>query len=203
MLVRRFDAAAVRAPRYHSSTVSRANLRQQIASLLRDAEPVHQAELASSNGIDPEWPLWYANHLVERFRPLLGEDLTRCQLVSCLMAADAEHHAMGQGKPWPEFYAAHLIDRLGPAEQEPGDRLALYQFDTCPFCRRVRAAIERLGVNIELRDIHDEPRYRQELIAARGRATVPVLRVTTPDGHDRWMPESRDIVRYLERTYGD
>jgi hypothetical protein len=30
---------------------------------------------------------------------------------------------------------------------------------------------------------------------------APVLRITSPDGSERWMPESRDIVRYLEQTY--
>ena len=64
---------------------------------------------------------------------------------------------------------------------------------------RVLAAIERLGLDVERRDIYATPAYRHELVAARGRGTVPVLRITSPDGSDRWMPESRDIVRYLER----
>lgn len=65
-----------------------------------------------------------------------------------------------------------------------------------------RSAIDRLGVDVELRDIFESPEYRDELIKARGRATVPVLRITSPDGEERWMPESRDIVRYLETTFG-
>ena len=43
--------------------------------------------------------------------------------------------------------------------------------------------------------------YADELIEARGRATVPVLRITSPGGEERWMPESRDIVHYLEKTF--
>ena len=42
--------------------------------------------------------------------------------------------------------------------------------------------------------------YADELIESRGRATVPVLRITSPNGEERWMPESPDIVRYLETT---
>ena len=64
----------------------------------------------------------------------------------------------------------------------------------------VRAGIERLGVNVELRNIFEDPQHRDDLVAARGRATVPVLRITSPNGEERWMPESRDIVRYLETT---
>ena len=64
----------------------------------------------------------------------------------------------------------------------------------------VRANIERLGLNVELRDIFEDASYRDELIEARGRATVPVLRITSPNGEERWVPESRDIVSYLEKT---
>ena len=78
-------------------------------------------------------------------------------------------------------------------------KLILYHFSGCPFCSMVRASIERLGVEVELRDIFEDEQYRHELVEARGRATVPVLRFNSPDGDERWMPESRDIVRYLER----
>jgi len=66
----------------------------------------------------------------------------------------------------------------------------------------VRANIERLGIDVELRDIFENAQYRDELIKARGRATVPVLRVSSPNGEERWVPESRDIVSYLEKSVG-
>ena len=65
----------------------------------------------------------------------------------------------------------------------------------------VRTVIDRLGVDVELRDIFETFEHRDGLIAARGRATVPVLRIVSPSGEDRWMPESRDIVRYLQTTF--
>ena len=42
---------------------------------------------------------------------------------------------------------------------------------------------------------------------ARGRGTVPVLRIVEGEGEgdgarDEWMPESRDIVSWLRREYG-
>jgi glutaredoxin 2 len=80
--------------------------------------------------------------------------------------------------------------------------LALYHFDGCPFCMRVRRAIDATGIDVELRNIYEEPGYLQELRDARGRTTVPVLRITSPDGEERWMPESSDIVRYLQASYG-
>ena len=94
------------------------------------------------------------------------------------------------------------IECLGPAEEPAEDQLALYYFDTCPFCIRVLRTIDALGLDVELRNIYREPDHLTALREARGRTTVPVLRITSPDGQDRWMPESADIVRYLQATYG-
>jgi glutaredoxin 2 len=67
---------------------------------------------------------------------------------------------------------------------------------------RVLRAIDTLRLDVELRNIYENRDYLNELRQVRGRTTVPVLRVTSPDGEDRWMPESADIVRYLQATYG-
>jgi len=76
--------------------------------------------------------------------------------------------------------------------------LSLYHFDGCPYCGRVREAMARLDLDIELRDIHKNPAFRSELVSATGRQMVPCLRIEQPGGA-RWMHESADIVRYLER----
>jgi glutathione S-transferase len=75
--------------------------------------------------------------------------------------------------------------------------LSLYLFEGCPWCSRVCSALDRLGLDIDLRDVHQDPRRRAELLAATGRATVPCLRIEEGAGA-RWMHESADIIRYLE-----
>ncbi len=80
--------------------------------------------------------------------------------------------------------------------------LALYHYDSCPFCFRVRRALSRLGVEVELRNIHQSPEHLRDLVEARGVKTVPVLRIRHPEGRDEWMPESADIVRYLDGRFG-
>ncbi|WP_261833644.1 glutathione S-transferase N-terminal domain-containing protein [Vibrio ishigakensis] len=75
--------------------------------------------------------------------------------------------------------------------------LALYYFDGCPFCTVVRRAIDQLGLDVELRNTMTEPKYREELLEARKRGTVPVLKITNEQGSETWMPESMDIVEYL------
>ncbi len=80
------------------------------------------------------------------------------------------------------------------------DDLALYYYDSCPYCMRVIEALRRLGVEVERRNILSEPQHLADLMAARGRRTVPVLRIRGENG-DQWMPESLDIVAYLEQRF--
>ena len=80
--------------------------------------------------------------------------------------------------------------------------LSLYHFETCPFCHRVRRAAQRLGAKLELRDIFADDTHLQTLTQATGRRTVPVLRIE--DGANvQWMPESADIIAYLEERFGE
>jgi glutaredoxin len=81
-------------------------------------------------------------------------------------------------------------------------QLALYQFHLCPFCIKVRRAMKRLNLNIELRDAKQNEMYRTELAEQGGRIKVPCLRITEDDGTVSWMYESSDIIQYLEQRFG-
>ena len=82
------------------------------------------------------------------------------------------------------------------------DKLTLYHFGTCPYCVRVRNVIQELGVDVKDRDIFEDKDAYDELVAARGTRTVPVLRIHSEDGADHWMPESADIVDWLRQQFG-
>ena len=77
-------------------------------------------------------------------------------------------------------------------------KLSLYHFFSCPFCQLVRRAIDKLGLEIESRDILESSERRRELVHATGRQTVPCLRIESGDGEVQWMHESRDIIVYLQ-----
>lgn len=87
------------------------------------------------------------------------------------------------------------------SEATSGDKLALYTMSFCPFSWRVSRAIKRLGLDVEMRDVLMHPGLRGELVQATGRTTVPVLWIQSADGEVRWMPESADIIDYLEKNY--
>lgn len=173
----------------------------EIAALLVETAQAHHKAFASTDGADPDWAIWYADYSRDAFAERFGMDFSKSQLTYCLMNADTEHQARSPDSDWPQFYAQEIAEHCALSDCPADDRLALYYFDGCPFCNMVRSAIERLDVDVELRNIMEDSQHRDDLIEARGRATVPVLRIASPNDEDRWMPESRDIVSYLQKTY--
>jgi glutaredoxin len=81
-------------------------------------------------------------------------------------------------------------------------KLALYHFPTCPFCLKVRRAMRRLSLDIELRDARHAGPHRDALVAGGGKPQVPCLTITGEDGSVTWLYESDAIIAYLEREFG-
>lgn len=77
-------------------------------------------------------------------------------------------------------------------------RFALYYYDSCGFCRRVLAALPSLKVEVEKRNVMEEPKWRKEQAEATGRTQVPCLKITKDDGESAWLFESADIIRFLQ-----
>ncbi len=77
--------------------------------------------------------------------------------------------------------------------------LTLYHLPSCPFCIRVRQVADDLGIPLTLIDVARDRAAYDSLLDRRGRGTVPVLGIPTPDG-ERLLPESDDIIAYLRRN---
>lgn len=86
------------------------------------------------------------------------------------------------------------------AANEKAQSLALYQFEACPFCVKVRRAMKRQSVSFDLRDAKNDQTHRAELEAGGGKIKVPCLRIEK-EGNVEWMYESSDIVAYLEKEF--
>ena len=94
--------------------------------------------------------------------------------------------------------------RLQPA-QEKVDRqcqsLVLYQYQTCPFCIKVRQEISRLSLNIQRVDAQHEGPGRQELLKGGGQTKVPCLKITDRAGKTQWLYDSEKIIAYLRGRF--
>jgi len=80
--------------------------------------------------------------------------------------------------------------------------LTLFHYYGCFYCERVREALADLGLVVAEKNILEDIEARQEIVEARGRRTVPVLRIETTAGAE-YMGESRDIVSYLYERFGE
>ena len=82
-------------------------------------------------------------------------------------------------------------------------KMVIYQFKRCPFCVKTRRAIRRLGLNIELRDARNDPKWNAELINEGGKYQVPCLRITEDNGDVSWLYESNAINSYLDQNFSN
>jgi len=98
------------------------------------------------------------------------------------------------------------VSRLGagvratPAARRPERLLELYEFEACPFCRKVRDALTELDLEVM---VYPCPKggtaYRPKAVELGGQAQFPYL---VDPNTDTRMYESDDIVTYLFSTYG-
>lgn len=89
------------------------------------------------------------------------------------------------------------VTKLGHRPERP---LELYEFEGCPFCRRVREALSVLDLEAI---VHPCPkggqRFRDALVERGGKAQFPYM---VDPNTGREMYESADIVDYLFAEYG-
>jgi len=87
------------------------------------------------------------------------------------------------------------------AIDEQTDSLTLYQYKACPFCVKVRRAMKRQSLDIEMRDVKRCETAKEQLLAGGGDLKVPCLRIEDDRGGMNWMYESSDIIDYLESRF--
>lgn len=91
------------------------------------------------------------------------------------------------------IYVAHV----GP---RPELLLELYEFEACPYCRKVREMLTVLDLDAKIYPCpKNGARYRPEVAARGGKAQFPYL---VDPNTGTTMFESADIVAYLQQTYG-
>ena len=72
----------------------------RIAHLLDDAGRAHHKAFFDTDGADPDWPLWYADYLLDNLRLALRAQFTRSELVYLLVMLDREQRMHAPGATW-------------------------------------------------------------------------------------------------------
>ena len=105
--------------------------------------------------------------------------------------------ATSAGATFARLMTGHAV---GPLGRRPDRPVELFEFEACPYCRKVRDALSVLDLDALIRPCPKQgPRFREEVRTRGGRAMFPYF-VDPNTGKE--MYESDDIVAYLFREYG-
>ncbi|MGI9048993.1 MAG: glutaredoxin family protein [Rubrobacteraceae bacterium] len=77
---------------------------------------------------------------------------------------------------------------------ESGQKIQLYTGEYCPYCRRVKKELERLGLDYEA--VNADADGRTEVMNLSGQRAIPIMTIG-----DEVLVDSTYIIRELRRRY--
>jgi hypothetical protein len=89
-----------------------ANAIEQLAQLLHQTAEDHHVAYKATDGVDPDWSLWYSGRLLDQgIEKILNAKLLKSDLIYLLVSADKEINAQAPGAQWETWYADYFISR--------------------------------------------------------------------------------------------
>ena len=86
---------------------------EDLAALFMEIGKHHHHAYEASEGVDPEWALFYAGYFQTRLWDRLGSIPTRSAIIHFLLDADTEFQATGKEyMEWPAYYAKLYLERF-------------------------------------------------------------------------------------------
>lgn len=90
--------------------------------------------------------------------------------------------------------------QVGACGKRPRRRLELFEFEACPYCRKVREALSVLDLEATIYPCpKGGPNFRRQVVQRGGKAQFPFL---VDPNTGRELYESDDIITYLFAEYG-
>jgi hypothetical protein len=93
-------------------TNSRATLVDDLAEMLHQTAEDHHVAYKETDGVDPDWSIWYADHLIQLgFGEKLGATFLKSDLIYLLVLADKTQMLEAPGGKWERRYADFFVTR--------------------------------------------------------------------------------------------
>ncbi|MEO8610334.1 MAG: hypothetical protein ABI690_20735 [Chloroflexota bacterium] len=86
------------------------SLTDQLTALFEQTGKAHHEAFAAVDGADDDWPIWYAEYLMDKFPSLKGKSFAKNELAELLTQLSKEHATNAPATPWPSYYAKFFID---------------------------------------------------------------------------------------------
>jgi hypothetical protein len=87
-------------------------LKEKIAALLHQTAEDHHVAYKETDGVDPDWSIWYAGHLLEKgFDTMLDAKILKSDLIYLLVLVDKQQMCEAPGSHWENYYTDFFISR--------------------------------------------------------------------------------------------
>ena len=95
-----------------NTSVDKQQRARQLADLLHQTAEDHHIAFKETDGVDPDWSIWYAGHLLEKqIEALLDAKLLKSDLIYLLVLVDKKQMGEAPGSRWENFYADFFVNR--------------------------------------------------------------------------------------------
>jgi hypothetical protein len=86
--------------------------KETLAALLHQTAEDHHVAYKETDGVDPDWSIWYAGHLLENgIEHLLDAKLLKSDLIYLLVLVDKQQMIEAPGASWENYYADFFVNR--------------------------------------------------------------------------------------------
>jgi hypothetical protein len=93
-------------------SAERTQRKEALAALLHQTAEDHHVAYKETDGVDPDWSIWYAGHLLENgIEQLLDAKLLKSDLIYLLVLADKQQMSEAPGAHWENYYADFFVSR--------------------------------------------------------------------------------------------
>ncbi|HEY4387594.1 MAG TPA: hypothetical protein VGN34_24320 [Ktedonobacteraceae bacterium] len=90
----------------------RTQCKDKLAALLHQTAEDHHVAYKATDGTDPDWSIWYAEHLLEKgLEKMLDARLLKSDLIYLLVLTDKQQMSEAPGAHWENYYADALVNR--------------------------------------------------------------------------------------------
>ena len=92
-------------------SIEKTQQKEAIADLLHQTAEDHHVAYKETDGVDPDWSIWYSGHLLEQgFDTLLDAKILKSDLIYLLVLVDKQQMSEAPGAHWENYYADFFVN---------------------------------------------------------------------------------------------
>ena len=87
------------------------NLTEKLIALFEQTGKAHHDAFATVDGADAEWPIWYAEYLMDKLPTLVGKTFTKSEMIYLMVHLSKQQALEAPQEKWPPYYARYFMER--------------------------------------------------------------------------------------------